>query len=177
MVMEEAVAQKIYKDNKSRLKKIILWRISDEQEAEEVLQQTMIAAIDSLPLFSGRSSFFTWLCGIANHKIIDYYRRKKIKTVLFSRFPFLETIASEALSPDERLEKEELKKEVKKVLGSLIEGYREILRLKYLEGLSMAEIASLAKTSVKSVESRLSRARQAFKKEWALNKLRSYKRE
>jgi RNA polymerase sigma factor (sigma-70 family) len=69
------------------------------------------------------------------------------------------------------LEKEELKKEVKKVLAALAEGYGEILRLKYIEGLSMAQIAAKVKISVKAVESKLSRARGAFRKEWVLSKL------
>lgn len=170
--MDEGIARKIYQEYKDRLKKYIFRRVDNDSEAEEILQQTLTAAVDSLPLFSGRSSFFTWLCGIANHKITDYYRKKKIKTILFSSFPFLETIASDALGPDEKLEREELKKEVKTVLTALAEGYREILRLKYLEGFSMAEIARTARTSIKAVESKLTRAREAFKKEWALNKLK-----
>lgn len=154
------------KNSLPRLKNYISYKVSDQRDAEEILQETLIAASDSLPLFKGHSSFFTWLCGIANHEIADFYRKKKIKTILFSHFPFLETIASEALTPDEKLEKEELRKEVRKVLAALSEGYREILRLKYLEGLTVSQIAQKLKTSFKAVESRLTRARETFKKIW-----------
>ena len=57
-------------------------------------------------------------------------------------------------------------KEVRKVLAALSEGYRDILRLKYLEGLTVNQIAKKLKTSFKAVESRLSRARGAFRKIW-----------
>ena len=153
-------------ENLPRLKKYIFFKVSEPKDAEEIFQETLIAAHESLAFFEGKSSFFTWLCGIANHEISDYYRRKKIKTLLFSNFPFLENIVSEALTPDESLEKKELGKEVKKVLSEITEGYSQILRLKYYQGLSMAEIAGSLKTTAKAVESRLSRAREAFRIKW-----------
>lgn len=154
------------KESLPKLKKYIFSKISDPREAEEIVQETLISAHESSSFFEGRSSFFTWACAIANHEIADFYRKKKIKTLLFSHFPFLEEIAHEALSPDERLEKQELRKEVKKVLSELAEGYSQILRLKYYQGLSMAEIAGKLKTTAKAVESKLSRAREAFRLEW-----------
>lgn len=157
------------KENLPKLKKYIFSKVSNSCEAEEIVQETLIAAHESYPFFEARSSFFTWLCAIANHEIADFYRRKKIKTLLFSRFPFLENIVSQALTPDENFEKQEIRKEVKKVLSCLKEGYSQILRLKYCHGLSMLEIAERLKTTVKAVESRLSRAREAFRHAWRKN--------
>lgn len=154
------------KETLSKLKNYIYKKISNRDEAEEVFQDVLIDAVDSLPLYRGEAAFFTWVCAIANHAVVDFYRRKKLKTVLFSHFPFLETIASEALTPDEKFEKEEIRKEVKKVLSALSEGYGEVLRLKYIEELSVSQIAKRLRTSFKSVESKLSRAREAFKKIW-----------
>ncbi len=158
--------EKEIKDNLFRLKKYIFSRVSNKEEAEDILQETLISAHESYAFFEGKSSFLTWMCGIANHEIADFYRKKKIKTLLFSRFPFLENIVSEALSPDESYEKQELRKEVKKILSCLAEGYSQILRLKYYKELSMSEIAKQLKTTIKAVESRLSRARKAFRKYW-----------
>lgn len=156
----------LIKGNQEKLKKFIFSKISDPLDAEGVLQETLLSAQESFAFFKAKSSFSTWLCGIAKHEIADFYRRRKIKTILFSHFPFLEDLASEALLPDEKLEKQELRKEVKNVLTLLSEGYSQILRLKYYHGLSMKEIAQSLKTSVKAVESRLSRAREAFRIEW-----------
>lgn len=153
-------------ENLPKVKKYILSKVSEGKDAEEILQETLISASLSYPLFKGDSSFFTWVCAIANHEIADFYRKKKIKLILFSRFPFLENIISEALTPEEELEKKQLRKEVKNILVSLSEGYSEILRLKYYQGLSMLEIAQKMKTTVKAVESRLSRAREAFRNRW-----------
>jgi RNA polymerase sigma-70 factor (ECF subfamily) len=153
-------------ENLPKLRKYISSKVSERGDAEEILQETLISINESFSFFKADSLFLTWACGIANHEIADFYRKKKIKTLLFSRFPFLEEIAHEALTPDESLEKKELGKEVKKVLSELTEGYSQILRLKYYQGFSMVEIAERLKTSVKAVESRLSRAREAFRLEW-----------
>src|SRR6266478_4417512 len=42
--------------------------------AEELTQQTFIAAIDRRSRFDGRSDAITWLCGIARHKLADHFR-------------------------------------------------------------------------------------------------------
>jgi RNA polymerase sigma-70 factor (ECF subfamily) len=154
---------------RKKLKGYIARKVDDERDIEEILQETLIAAVESWPSFRGQSAFLTWLGGIANHEIADFYRKKKIKSFLFSRFPFLESLVSEALGPEEELLKAELRGEVKEVLGHLSEGYSQVLRLKYYQGLSMKEIAQKLDLTVKAVESRLSRAREAFRQQWQLS--------
>ncbi len=155
--------------HKKHLKSYISQKVGEQTDVEEILQETLISASQSLPTFSSKSSFFTWVCAIANHEVADFYRKKKIKAFLFSRFPFLEEIVSEALGPEEELLEGELREEVKKVLSRMSEGYSLILRLKYYQGLSMEEIAKKMHLTVKAVESRLSRAREAFRIEWRKN--------
>lgn len=151
-----------------RLKKYIAFELENEEDIEEILQDTLLSAFDSLPAFSGNSSFFTWLCAIAKHERADFYRKRKIKTFLFSHLPWLENLAGEALGPEQLLLKKEFKKEVKQkvkaCLEGLSEGYQEVLRLKYYQGLTVAEIASKLNESAKTIESRLFRARKAFAK-------------
>jgi len=147
---------------RQRLKNFIAQRVFDSFEADEILQETLLAAIESLDCFSGRSSFFTWLCGIAKHEIADFYRRKRIKTFLFSHLPWLENLATQALGPEQAFLKKELEVRVKKTMAKLSEGYQEVLRLKYYQGLSVKQIAQCLNETTKAVESRLFRARQAF---------------
>jgi RNA polymerase sigma-70 factor (ECF subfamily) len=152
----------IYRQYQPRVLNFILQHIDDLSDGEEILQETFISVFEALPFFEQKSSLFTWICGIAKHEIGDFYRKKKIKEVVFSLFPQLEQIASQALGPEAKLEKEELKKRVEKVLGLLTEGYSLVLRLKYIKGFSVREIAARLKKSEKAIESRLTRARKAF---------------
>lgn len=152
------------------LRKFVKQRVENEEDGEELVNDIMLAAINSLPGFNHQSNEFTWLCGIAKHKIIDFYRKKKLKTILFSVNPMFEEVADKALGPEEESLKNELKKEIKGVFRDLSEGYRKLLRLKYVDGRSMKEIAVSLKTTVKAVESKLVRAKKAFKQQWRYSK-------
>ena len=164
---QDKFTSQIYFQHQNRLRNFIAQRVTDPQDVEEILQETFVAALESLDRFSGRSSFFTWLCAIAKHEIADFYRKKKIKTCLVSRLPWLEDLASQALGPEQVLLRKEFEAKVLATMRNLNEGYREVLRLKYYEGLSVKEIALQLNESVKAVESRLFRARQAFAKAFA----------
>ncbi|MGD8530599.1 MAG: sigma-70 family RNA polymerase sigma factor [Syntrophobacterales bacterium] len=52
-----------------------LFRIQDGQVAEDLVQETFLAAIRGKESFAGRSSVKTWLFGILKHKIIDHIRK------------------------------------------------------------------------------------------------------
>lgn len=159
----------LYKNYTFHLFRFISSKIEHREDAEEILQDTWMSIFDSLPLFAGRSSFLTWAKSIASHEVADFYRKRKIKSLVFSHLPFLENLVSEALGPEMVYQQKEIRQDLERALNRLSEGYGKILRLKYIEGHSMAKIASSFKISIKAVESRLSRAREAFQKEWQEN--------
>lgn len=156
-----------YKQYQKKVLFFIKKKIKNNKDAEEILQDTFVSALDSLPLFQFHSSLFTWLCGISYHETVDFLRRQKIKTIVFSKLPFLKNLVNKALSPELALQEKEAKQKIWQTFKHMSEGYREILRLKYIEGFSMAEIAEKFGKSVKAIESKLFRARLAFQKEYA----------
>lgn len=141
-------------------------KIDDQGLVEEMTNDILMAGFNSLSTFKHDCSEFSWLCGIAKHKIIDYYRKKKIKTILFSACPVFEEIADKALTPERDCLKNELKKEIKKTFEEIGEGYKKILRLKYIEGWKIEQIAEKLELSVKAVESKLMRAKVKFRENW-----------
>jgi RNA polymerase sigma-70 factor (ECF subfamily) len=52
-----------------------LMRVRDSAIAEDILQETLLAAFSSSENHAGRSSERTWLVGIMKHKVVDYFRR------------------------------------------------------------------------------------------------------
>jgi RNA polymerase sigma-70 factor (ECF subfamily) len=52
-----------------------LMRVRDTAAAEDLLQETLLAAMRSYQAHAGRSSERTWLVGIMKHKVVDYFRR------------------------------------------------------------------------------------------------------
>ena len=59
-----------------------LARTRDEHQAEEAVQETLLAALESRHRFSGASSVRTWLIGILKHKLLDHFRRSARETTL-----------------------------------------------------------------------------------------------
>ena len=162
--------ENFYKKYYLGIRGFISKKIDDEGVVEELVNDTLMAAINSQTNFNHKCSEFSWLCSIAKHKVIDYYRKKRLKTILFSAFPMFEDIADKALTPERDCLKNELKREIKRTFTELEKGYREILRLKYIDGLKIDQIARLMKISIKAVESRLVRARRQFRSEWNYDK-------
>jgi len=149
---------------RKRLEGFVGKKMGDSADVEEIVQDTLLSGLDGLLNFKGNCCLFTWLCSIARHEIADFYRRRKIKQIVFSKFPFLKKLVSEALGPELAYQELETKRKIVGTFKSLSEGYSQILRLKYIEELSMKEIAEKLGETVKAVESRLFRARMAFQK-------------
>jgi RNA polymerase sigma-70 factor, ECF subfamily len=150
----------------SSLKGFISRKIDDEDVIEEIADDVMVAANLSKDNFNGKCSEFTWLCSIAKHKIVDYFRKKRIKTVLFSVSPVFEEIADKALGPERDALKNELKEEIFKTFKEIGKGYKKVLQLKYLQGWKVKKIAENLEVSEKAIESKLVRARKKFKEVW-----------
>ena len=64
-------------------------QLRDRDQAEDVVQETLLAALEAQEKFAGKSSVKTWLTGILKHKIIDAIRKK-------AREPALSTLSEEA---------------------------------------------------------------------------------
>ncbi|PIY69365.1 hypothetical protein COY90_01020, partial [Candidatus Roizmanbacteria bacterium CG_4_10_14_0_8_um_filter_39_9] len=104
----------------------------------------------------------TYLFTIARHKIIDYIRKKKMKKVLFSALPQVVVEKAASVLFDDELSKSELSEKIRQTIKSLPNDYRVVLRLKYIEGYKVRDIAQKLSLSFKSTESILFRARAAF---------------
>jgi len=136
------------------------------QDAEDVTQETFIAAINNLDSFRGDSRLYVWLCGIAWRKASDLRRRRDhAKTPQPTADEELGQLfnARDQLTVEEIAEREALRRRVWQALLALSDHYRQVLMLKYMEGFKVSEIALIMGKTEKAVESLLVRARDAFK--------------
>jgi len=151
-----------YRRYAPKLSRYIALKVANPGDAEEVLQDTLYAFLEAIRDFQGQCTVQTFLFSICQHKVIDYYRKKKLKHAVFSQMPQLEAMISQLYSPEEELDATLVKEKIHAVLGRLLPRHRQILMLKYLDGLSVAQIAKHLAMTFKSVESQLFRARKAF---------------
>ncbi len=161
---DEKALFEVYTTYKQSIFNFIYRQIRDYHSAEEITQDVFFDFIESLRNFRGESKIKTFLFSIAKNKIIDHIRKKKLKKILFSALsPFVvESIATVVM--DDELEKKEVSRKIKQVLDNLPNDYRVILRLKYIQGEKIKEIAQKLSMNFKAAESLLFRARKAFVK-------------
>lgn len=134
-------------------------------DAEDVWQETLLTSFEALPAYNGTGRLFSWMCGIARHKIADHYRRSDsvaTDTIAMAPDHLAEPISATPL-PEEMLIQNATRAVVIETLASLPEMYRLVLIARYAEGKSTTEVAKTLHKSYKATESLLSRARSAFR--------------
>lgn len=159
---EPQAVSDFYKANYSRIFNYLLKRLPTKEDAEDLTNDVFFESIDSLQLLQKNDNLQTWLFRIAHNKMVDYYRKRKIKSVLLSQIPYLEIIANEINQPEFQFEKNRVRDKIEKTLYSLSDNYQKILRLHYEENMPVKEIALEFSLSFKATESLLYRARRQF---------------
>ena len=136
---------------------------NDDEDAADVVQETLIAAVRTLPEFRGASSISTWLYTIARS-----FCMKKRRTSKFApaRVDSLEAepdragaVADPKRTPEEHAAGRELGAALDGAIAALEPMYREVLVLRDVEGLPAGDVAQTLGISVDAVKSRLHRAR------------------
>jgi len=141
----------------------------DAQVAEDVVQAALCRAVRKLSSYRGEAALLTWLCTFCRHEISAYFekaRRVPPMVELLDDIPevraALESLGA-AERPEAALRRNETSRLVQLVLDRLPGHYGDALEWKYIDGLSVAEIAERLNVGVKAAESMLTRARTAFR--------------
>ncbi|HEX6901395.1 MAG TPA: sigma-70 family RNA polymerase sigma factor [Thermoanaerobaculia bacterium] len=138
----------------------------DEEDAKDVLQETLFAAARALHGFRGSSSLSTWLYSIARGFCIKKRRRSKFapkqEVPLDGGSPAL-AVPDPHRPLDEELASREVERAVESAIRSLKPEWREVLLLRDVEGLTAQEVAEVLGLRVEAVKSRLHRARAAVR--------------
>ena len=95
---DEGAFDELVNQHHSALIRMAMGYVADREVAEEVVQDTWMAVIESLNRFEGRSSLRTWICGILIHKAKDRGVREKRHTT-FSAFESYDDDNDEAVDP------------------------------------------------------------------------------
>ena len=139
----------------------LLWfvreRVHDPVEAEEITQEAMVRAFESLPRLRVPRAFWSWLLTVASSIISD---RRKAESKLIHLGEEEEEALAGAVSPDPstRLTGEEVRARLVEEMKKLAPRYRQVLALKYMNSLPVDEIADRLQLPAGTVRGRLSRA-------------------
>lgn len=142
----------------------------DHDAAGELAQAALCKAIAKLETFKGEAALLTWLCTFCRRELHAYYKGRAAhpQVELIEDRPeiraALESLrASEPDDPDAAIDRVRTASLVQSVLDHLPPRYANALEWKYIEGLSVQEIAVRLGVGAKAAESLLTRARRAFR--------------
>jgi len=153
----EAAWRVLYERTFNPIYAFVFHRAGRQRErTEEIVQEVWLIAVRRLTAFDpSQGSFESWLKGIAEN-VLKNHRRRWLRE---PRVEFSETEAPGRTANDELASRELLAL----AMTALPSRYETVLRAKYQERLSVAEIAGRLGGTPKAIESLLSRAREAFR--------------
>jgi len=156
-----------------------LTRVRKREVAEDLVQETFLAAVRGYEKFGGRSSVRSWLCGILKHKIMDHYRKAGRETS-FTDLEFLKDELSEKFVPQgfwnheegpkewtpdaaEVMERGEFWKVMRTCLGKMPDRVAAVFSMREMDDVPSKEICATLDISEANLWVMLHRARMALR--------------
>jgi RNA polymerase sigma-70 factor, ECF subfamily len=134
-------------------------------DVADIVQESFLAAARSARNYDpARGSLWCWLSGISRNQTALFFRKKKLPQE-HGAANGLDPPGREA-EPADLLAAKELTMAVRRVLGRLPLNYETLLVGKYLDELSLEDLAAAEQCSPSAISSKLARARQAFREEF-----------
>ena len=150
-----------------------IWRVCwhythHQQDAADCMQEAMLKAWRAIGSYRGECSLSTWLYRIASTVCLDFLRKQKRLPETESADELAEdegfTPVDDSPTPDEAVIRAESADNIRAAIDALPADMRTVIILYALQGMQYEEIAEITRTSVGTVKSRISRARQKIAK-------------
>ena len=152
-----------------RLYRFALVRMNgDPADAEDVVQESLAIVARRMHTYRGEASLIAWLSQICRRELIRHQARQQRRVSwLVTDDPLfeslLETLDGGDAGPLDMVERSELIGTIHALLDQLPNRNGDVLEWKYIDGLSIQEIGERLEIGAEAVQSRLARARRAFR--------------
>ena len=131
----------------------------DLTAAEDIVQDTLLEAIRSAGSFRGDAALGTWMCAIARRRLARHYEAERRDALTRRELEGMPALVEDTADAVDRQD------EVVRALGRLPALHRQVLVLKYLDGLAVHEVAAQVGRTRVQVQSLLQRARDGLRGE------------
>jgi len=163
---------RLVSENKSKVYALALKMSGNSEDAEDIVQESLLKAIDNMDTFRGESAFGTWLYAITLNQARAHLKKQRQADLkpIEEYLPGAQADADHGAmklfdwkDPHRQLEEQELRTLIDAAIADLPYVYREAFLLRYFEEMPIKEIAELTGESVASIKSRVLRARLAVR--------------
>lgn len=160
--------REIYDRYGRRILNFVFRMVSSAEEAEDITQETFVAAYQKLGTLKDETKFEPWLFRIARNFVYQRYRGRPPSMVSIDEvdedgIPAAQLTDSRK-TPEEAFQSGELERVVKRVIRELPDKYREVFVLAAVQRLSYSDIAKIVRRGLGSVKTDIHRARLQVRK-------------
>jgi RNA polymerase sigma factor (sigma-70 family) len=133
------------------------------EDAEDLAQEVFLSVFRGLEGFKGDAKFTTWLYRIAWNRCADWLRRNRKPGRRTTQLEEADDLADGRADPAAEVLGEDDRQRMRRALDGLDDRYRSVVELSCIQGLSYAEVGTALGLPVKTVETRLYRARKLLR--------------
>ena len=137
---DEQALSRLYEEYFERVYRYVVVRVGNRLDAEDITSQVFVKVVQSLPSYKLRGApFSAWLFRIARNQVIDNVRKRSIKV----KTTWIEPSAVSQEDPTRLAELNIAIDELVKALALLTGAQREVIELRFVAGMSIAETAKI----------------------------------
>ena len=134
-------------------------------DAEDAAQEAFLRAFRGLDRFEGEAAFSTWLYRILYNACLDWLRKRRRRASRSEGLDEADGIADARVDVEADLLAAEDRRRVRRIVDGLVEPYRRVVVLHYYRRLPYEEIAAILEVPVRTIETRLYRARRMIRRQ------------
>jgi len=153
----------LYERHKNRVFGFLLRMTGDREIAEDLMQETFLAAHRNIDQFDKSRVFLSWLFGIAHKRTIDYFRHQRVENEHWEEASG--SVGSKLERPDEAIDSQTVRKLVNEAVEKLEPNQREVFLLRELGGVPFKEIAEIMNCPINTALGRMRLALINIRKE------------
>ena len=156
---KSAISQLIERHSR-RVRDYIRMMVKNDDVADDILQETFIKAVRVIDAgrYSDKGKFLSWIMRIAHNQVIDHYRSNKSSRQVNESdagYDVLGTLRYSERTIEEEMISEQTGEQVRRLIELLSPEQREVVKLRYFDGLNFKEIAEQTNVGINTALGRM----------------------
>lgn len=157
---DQSAISKLIERHSRRVRDYIRMMVKDTDLAEDIFQETFIKAVRVIDegRYTDNGRFLSWVLRIAHNQVIDYFRaQKQNRQVSESNagYNILGTLRFAENSIEDRMVSSQIEADIRALVELLPQEQRDVVRMRYYDGLSFKEIAEQTGVSINTALGRM----------------------
>lgn len=157
---DQSAISKLIERHSRRVRDYIRMMVKDADLAEDIFQETFIKAVRVIDegRYTDNGRFLSWVLRIAHNQVIDYFRAQKQNRQVSESsagYNVLGTLRFAENSIEDRMVSSQIEADVRALVELLPQEQRDVVRMRYYDGLSFKEIAEQTGVSINTALGRM----------------------